>query len=77
MSFTRPQNLTDILKSINDDAGQANNPDLTVDPTFSQLASIDETITMADSGAGSVTATKAAPGTWASGGIFGFQVWTA
>lgn len=77
MSWTRPLTLQDILKSINDDAGQANSPDVVTDPTFSLLIPVSEMVHVSDGTApGSVVAAVKSPGTWADGvTLWGTDVW--
>ena len=75
MSFTRPVTLVDILRNINNDANQS--AVVSTTEVVSQLASINEVMTLADTtGAGSVVVAHDTPGTWSDGvSLWGTDSW--
>jgi hypothetical protein len=75
----RNYNLIDVLATLNGDGDAGNDPDLTIDESYTLLASASETARLRDIyDGGSVVVTAVTNGTWGSDTRgWGLSVWNA
>lgn len=69
----RPLTLAHVIQAINDDAGNANSPDLSITESTSVLASVQEDVKMSDTSIPPVLAVFAQPA-WGTGNV-GAVIW--
>jgi hypothetical protein len=68
-------NLVDILRGINQDAGQALSPDVSPTELLAQFVSLNETMHLNDIATTTFTAATKTEGTWGDGSLWGADTW--